>query len=99
MFNQNNTLSISTGSMIRFLLVLLGFFLVWVLRDLVLVVLTSIVVASFMESTVPFLKKIKLGRVFGMAIVYLILIFTIHSMITLNFFSNLYFPFIHYSSL
>jgi predicted PurR-regulated permease PerM len=72
--NQNNTLSITTGSMIRFLLVLLGFFLVWVLRDLVLVVLTSIVVASFMESTVPFLKKIKLGRVFGMAVVYVILI-------------------------
>lgn len=71
---MNNTLSISTGSMIRFLLVLLGFFLIWVLRDLVLVVLTSIVVASFMESTVPFLKKIKLGRVFGMAVVYLILI-------------------------
>lgn len=74
MLNQNNTLSITTGSMIRFLLVLLGFFLIWVLRDLVLVVLTSIVVASFMESTVPFLKKIRLGRVFGMAIVYLILI-------------------------
>ena len=60
--------------MVRFFLVSLSFFLFWVLRDLVLVVLTSIVVASFMESVVPFLKKIKLGRVFGMAVVYLLLI-------------------------
>lgn len=70
----NNSLSISTSTMIRFFLVILGFFLIWVLRDLVLVVLTSIVVASFMESAVPFLKRIKLGRVFGLALVYIVMI-------------------------
>lgn len=57
--------------MIRAVLVLLGFFLVWVLRDLVLVVLTAIVIASFVESSIPYFKKIGISRVFGVAIFYI----------------------------
>ncbi len=74
MFNKGDvsTISISTGSIIRACLVFLGFFLIWFLRDLVLVVLTSIVIASFMESAVPFLNKIKVGRVFGIALLYIL---------------------------
>jgi predicted PurR-regulated permease PerM len=73
MFNKDsNTISISTGTIIRFFLVSLGFFLIWVLRDLMLVVLTSIVITSFMESAVPFLNRIKVGRVFGVAILYIL---------------------------
>lgn len=74
MFEKDNinTVSISTSTIIRVFLVALGFFLIWYLSDLVLVVLTSIVVASFMESAVPFFKKIKVGRVFGMAMLYVL---------------------------
>jgi len=64
--------NISTSTMVRFVLVILFFYLIWFLRDLTLVVLTSIVIASFMESAVPFLKRIKLGRVFGLVILYVI---------------------------
>ncbi len=35
-----------------------------------LVVLTSIVIASFVESAVPFFKKIGIGRVFGIVLLY-----------------------------
>ena len=42
----------------------------WFLRDLVLTVLTAIVIASFVESAVPHFKKFKIGRVFGIVILY-----------------------------
>lgn len=70
--SEKNHISISSGTIIRFFLVALGFFLVWFLRDLVLIVLTSIVIASFVESTIPYFKKLKIGRVFGIVILYFI---------------------------
>lgn len=63
--------SVSTGTMLRAALVALGIFLIWYLRDLVLVILTSIVIASFVESAVPHLKKLHLGRVAGVLILYI----------------------------
>ena len=68
-------ISISTSSIIRVFLVALAFFLIWYLRDLVLILLTSIVLASFVESTVPFFKKIKFGRVFGIVTLYVVTLF------------------------
>jgi predicted PurR-regulated permease PerM len=62
--------SISNGTIIRFFLIALGFFLIWFLRDIVLIVLTSIVIASFVESTIPYFKKIRIGRVFGVVALY-----------------------------
>ena len=63
-----STISITTSTMIRAVLVLLGMFLLWFLRDLVLVVLTSIVLASFVESAIPHFKKVGIERVFGIVI-------------------------------
>jgi predicted PurR-regulated permease PerM len=70
MDNNIKTISITTGTMFRFLLILLFILIFWVLRNLLLVLLTSIVIASFVESAVPFLKKIKLGRVWGVVVLY-----------------------------
>ena len=74
MFDNDKDISISipTSTMIRAILVLLGVFLLWFLRDLVLVVLTSIVIASFVESAVPYLRRIGISRVFGIVILYAI---------------------------
>jgi len=63
--------SISNGTLFRLVFILIGVFLIWVLRDLALILLTSIVIASFMESGVPFFKKIKIGRVFGVSLLYI----------------------------
>ena len=70
--NNNLNISISTGTIISTILIGLFFFLLWYLRDLVLIVLTSIVIASFVESAVPHFKKIGIGRVFGIFILYFI---------------------------
>ncbi len=67
-----STISISSGTMIRFFLVALGFFLIWFLRDLVLIILTSIVIASFVEAALRRMKNLGVGRVFGSVILYFI---------------------------
>lgn len=64
------TISISTGTMVRAILVLFSVFLLWFLRELVFVVLTSIVVASFMESSLPYYEKVKINRITGLVISY-----------------------------
>ncbi len=56
--------------MIRAVLVLLGVVTIWILRDMFLIMLTSIVIASFVESAVPHLARIGLSRVFGVALLY-----------------------------
>lgn len=67
---DHTSISISTDTMIRALLIVLGVFLIWFLRDLVLILLTSIVVASFVESGLPHFKKIGIGRILGVVISY-----------------------------
>lgn len=63
--------------MIRAFLVGLGFFLVWFLRDLMLVLITSIVIASFVESALPYFRKIGIGRVWATVILYASSLFVI----------------------
>jgi len=79
MLEKNNvtSISITTGTIIRFFLVAVGFFLLWFLRDLLLVLLTAIMIASFVESSVPYFKKIKINRVLGVVIVYIITILSL----------------------
>ena len=76
MFGKNNTnaVVISTGTIVRTVLVLFAVYLFWSLRDLILVLLTSIVIASFIEAAIPSFKKIKIGRVFAVVIMYVLAI-------------------------
>lgn len=73
-------ISISTGTMVRAILVVLSVVLFWFLRDLALVVLTAIVIASFVDSAVPHFQKIGIGRIFGIVILYAISILTMSAM-------------------
>ena len=70
--NNTNSISISTGTIIRTVLVLIGVYLIWFLRETALAILTAIVISSFVESAVPYFKKIKLGRVAAVVIVYVL---------------------------
>ena len=69
--NKNITdISISTGTMVRVVLVAVCVLLLWFLRDLALVILTAIVIASFMDSSIPHLQKIGINRILGIIILY-----------------------------
>lgn len=70
--NGITSISITTGTMIRVVLIALGVFLIWFLRDLVLVILTSIVIASFIESAVQRTKRFGVGRVLSVVLMYFI---------------------------
>lgn len=67
-----NHISITTETMVRAVLIALAVFLLWFLRDLALIVLTSIVIASFVESSVPYFAKVGINRIFGIVILYFI---------------------------
>ena len=69
--NNLQNISISTGTILRFFLVLLSILLLWVLRDFVLIILTSIVIASFVEAGVPFFTKRKIGRIIAVPTIYI----------------------------
>ena len=70
--SETTSFSISTGTMVRAVLVGVGVILLWILRDLALVVLTSIVLASFIESAIPHFKKVGINRVLAVVIVYVV---------------------------
>ncbi len=72
MFEKNNatSISITSGTILRFFLIALGFYLVWYLRSIFLVILTAIMIASFVESGIPFFKKIKFNRVLAVVTMY-----------------------------
>ncbi len=65
-------ISITTGTILRVFLIALSIYLLWFLRDLALVILTSIVVASFVESAVPYFRKIGISRIPGIVILYVV---------------------------
>lgn len=56
--------------MVRGVLVIAGVFFIWILRDFFLIIFTSIVIASFVESAIPHFKKIGIGRVLAVVICY-----------------------------
>lgn len=68
---------ITTGTIVRTLLILVGLALLWFLRDIVLIVLTAIVLASAVEPAVHFIVKHKIPllkqsipRVLALLLVY-----------------------------
>ncbi len=71
------SISITTDTIVRTVIVLLCVFLLWFLHDLVLIVLTAIVIASFMESVVPYFRKVGINRVFGIVILYVVSLLTL----------------------
>ncbi len=61
---ENDTvISITSGTIVKGLAILLGFWALWVLRDLVLVIITAVILASSIEPAVKFLGKYRIHRI------------------------------------
>src|SRR3989344_2148550 len=73
----HTSISITTDTMVRAVLVVLCVFLLWFLRNLALIMLTAIVIASFVESVVPYFRKAGINRVFGIVILYIASLLTL----------------------
>lgn len=72
MEGKSTTVSISTGTIMRTVGILLLIAALFYLRDLVLVLLTAVVVASFVESAVLRLRRWKFPRALTVSLVYVL---------------------------
>ena len=70
---STQTIQITTGTIIRAILILLFCFAVYYLRDLVLIILTSVVLASAIEPLTAWFMKYKIPRVPAVIIIYVLI--------------------------
>ncbi len=70
MEDRHLSITITTGTILKVILVLVGAWFLYVLRDIVLVVVTAIVIASAMEPGVRGLMRRKIPRVLAVIVVY-----------------------------
>lgn len=71
---SDTTISITTGTILKTLVILAGAWLLWFLRDLILIVLTAVVIASAMDPAVRAFMRYKLPRIAAVILLYLIVI-------------------------
>lgn len=76
MEGRNFNISITAGTVIKALFILALAWGIWMLRDLVLIVITAVVIASAVEPGIRALVARKLPRVIGVIIIYLVLLGT-----------------------
>ena len=76
MLNSKNgtVISITTGTIIKGLAVIIGFWVLYLLRDLILVVLTAVILASSIEPAVKFFKRYRIPRIPAVLAIYLTLV-------------------------
>ena len=70
---NHNYININTGTIVRFFLVAILLIALYYMADVVLVVLAAIILASAIEPVVRRLKRLKIHRVVGVIIVYVLL--------------------------
>ncbi|QQG37961.1 MAG: AI-2E family transporter [Candidatus Kaiserbacteria bacterium] len=68
------SISITTGTVIKALLVLAGAWLLFELRDLVLILITAVVIASALEPAVARVRRYKVPRVLSVLLVYIVVL-------------------------
>src|SRR3989344_8265158 len=71
--NNQFTINIASSAIIKTVVILLAFWFLYFVRDLVVVILTSLVIASGIEPIVVWLKKYHIARTISVILVYLFL--------------------------
>lgn len=72
--NNRNLLDISTGSIIRVILVILALWFLYFVRDIIAIVFVSLIIASALSPTVDKLCKAHIPRVVSVIAIYLIIL-------------------------
>lgn len=67
---SNTTIEITTGTIVRALLFVVGLLFLYTIRDIVLIILAAIVIASSVEPLVRWLKRYRVPRVLAVFIIY-----------------------------
>lgn len=80
MKGEGSTIEITTGTIVRIILAVLVVAFLFYLRDLVLIILTAVVIASAIEPGVMRLKKWKISRLPAVLVMYLLVALAVFSM-------------------
>lgn len=70
------SISITTGTIIAAVVVLAGTWFIWELRELILVLVTAVVIASAIEPAVVFLRRKRFPRVLAVLMIYVLIFAT-----------------------
>ncbi len=73
--------SIAPGSVITTLLILLGAYVLWLLRDLVLLIITSVVIASAIEPGILFFARHRIPRFIATLLMYVLVFGSVFALI------------------
>lgn len=76
MYNRP-AIRISTDTMVRGILLILGVYVLFLLRDILILILVSIVIASFVEAGVRGLATYKINRTLAVPLIFALIIFII----------------------
>lgn len=79
----SQTISISTGTIVKTVAIFLAVAFLWVIRDIVVIVLFSLILASAIDPIVDWFQKYKIPRALGVLLMFIILIGTFAGIITL----------------
>ncbi len=66
-----STIEVTTGTVLRSLLLILGFLFLYAIRDIVLIILVAIIIASAVEPLIVWLTRYKIPRVLSVFLIYL----------------------------
>ncbi|MBI2609809.1 AI-2E family transporter [Candidatus Giovannonibacteria bacterium] len=69
---EKRTLEISNGTIIRFFLILIAFWALYQLSEVIAIILMSVVIASAIEPAARWLKNYRIPRVWGVLVIYLV---------------------------
>lgn len=68
---KSTTISITTGTIIKGIIILACVWALWVLRDLVLIIITSVILASSIEPGIKFFGRYRVHRIPAVLMIYL----------------------------
>jgi predicted PurR-regulated permease PerM len=71
---NSTTISISSGTIFRVILIILGLIFLYVIRDIIAIFLFALIIASAISPAVNLLERIKIPRILGALLVYIIVI-------------------------
>lgn len=77
--DRHITINITSSAIIKTLVIVAGFVLLYYLRDIVVIILTAIVIASAIEPMIQWFKRFKIARTIAVILIYLAIIIVVAS--------------------
>ncbi len=85
MNNNQQIINISTSTIFRFILILLGFIFLYIIADILLTVFIAIIIAAAANGPIVWLQQRKIPRILGVVFVYLFALLILALIVTLIF--------------